>query len=174
MDIQPPDGAQPVPQELRDGLLAPFIEAACLTLREWAGTEAVVRAVWRAARPRTLGDVSAVLGLASDREGALVLSFPARIAAALAVRALAGTPLDEAKGEPAEDLICDCMGEIANVVAGQAKALLAGTPYRFTFSLPTVVNGAGHEVANNEDGESLFVAFDSDLGDFAMQLCLKG
>jgi chemotaxis protein CheX len=167
MDIQPPDEARPVPPELRDSLLAAFIEAACLTLREWAGTEAVVRDVCRTPQPRTLGDVSAVLGLASDREGALVLSFPARIAAALAVRAL-----DGAAGEPGEDLIGDCMGEIANVVAGQAKALLGGTPYHFTLSLPTIVNGAGHEVPGGE-GESLFVAFDSDLGEFAMQLCLK-
>jgi chemotaxis protein CheX len=168
MDIQLLGEAQPVSQEFRERLLDPFIEAVCLTLREWAGTEATVREVSRTAQPRTLGDVSAVLGLVSDREGALVLSFPAPVAAALAGRILA-----ETAAEPGEDLIRDCVGEIANVIAGQAKAMLVGTPYHFTITLPTILRGAGHEVPNNPGGESLLVAFGSDLGDFAMQLCLK-
>ncbi len=168
MDIPLPEGSQPVSQEFRERLLEPFIEAAGLTLREWAGTEVAVREMIRTAQPRTLGDITAVLGLVSDREGALVLSFPARTAAGLARRILAG-----AAGEPGEDLIRDCMGETANVIAGQAKALLFGTPYHFTITVPTILRGAGHEIPNGAGGESLLVAFDSDLGDFAMQLCLK-
>jgi chemotaxis protein CheX len=160
-------GAQPVVGEVRDKLLEPFITAACTALGEMAGTEVIARAVYRKTLPPALGDIAAVVELLSAREGFLVLSFPKQTAAALAGRILAGVTK-----EVDEDLICDCMGEIANVVAGQAKALLADTPYRFTFSLPKVVVG-GREFDPKQGQDYLVVVFSSDLGEFAMQLVLE-
>jgi CheY-specific phosphatase CheX len=63
-----------------------------------------------------------VLGIKPATEGLLVLSFPDRTAAAITERVLA-----DAKEEIDETLVRDCVGEIANVIAGQAKTLLAGT-----------------------------------------------
>ena len=160
-------GAQPVAGEIRDTLLEPFITATCVALGEMASTEVVVRAVYQKTVPHALGDIAAVLELLSAREGFLVLSFPERTAAALAGRILAGVA-----EEVDADLIRDCVGEIANVVAGQAKALLAGTPYRFAFSLPKVVVG-GPEFRPKQGQDCLVVAFNSDLGEFAMQLVLE-
>ena len=71
-----------------------------------------------------------------------------------------------------EQLIRDCVGEIGNVVSGQAKALLAGTPFAFTFSLPEVVVGANHfQPASGQ--ECLVVAFNSDQGEFSLRLLLN-
>jgi chemotaxis protein CheX len=167
MENKAPLTAQPVPQEVREVLLEPFIAAACLTLREWAGTEAVPGVVYRDPLPRTLGDVSAVLHLALSSEGTLVLSFPARTAETLAARALAGVT---EQVDP--DLVHDCMGEVANVIAGQAKVLLHDTPYRFTFATPTILTGPGREIPP-PGADCLVVVFDSDAGNFALQLCLK-
>jgi chemotaxis protein CheX len=85
---------------------------------------------------------------------------------------LAGRALAGVTEELTEDIVRDCLGEIANVVAGQAKALLAGTPYHFTFSTPTVVAGGGHEGGATPGGGYLVVLFGSDVGDFALQLGL--
>jgi CheY-specific phosphatase CheX len=63
------------------------------------------------------------------------------------------------------------VGEIANVIAGQAKAILADTPYRFTFTVPEVV--AAREFRPPQSLDCLVVAFRSDQGDFALQLFLK-
>src|SRR5262249_13202885 len=123
------------------------------------------RAAVRTALPPALRDVSAVVRLRSATEGYLALGFPQQTAAALAQRMLSGVlkEIDAA-------LIRDCVGEIANVVAGQAKALLAGTPYQFPFSLPGVVGGGAPDLGSNPDGECLVVVFGRDLGEFAMQL----
>jgi chemotaxis protein CheX len=161
-------GGQPVVGEIRDRLLEPLIAATCTAVSEMASTEVVVGAVYQKTIRHTLGDVSAVLGLMSAAGGSLVLSFPERTAAALAGRILTGVT-----EEVDENLIQDCVGEIANVVAGQAKALLAGTPYRFAFSLPKVVVGAGHEVGPKQGLDCLIVAFNSDPGQFFLQLFLK-
>ncbi len=161
------EGAQPVVGELRAKLLEPFIAATCAALGEMAGTEVVVRAVYQKTMHHALGDIAAVFRLRSATEGSLVLSFPQRTAAALAGRILAGVTQ-----EVDENLIRDCAGEIANVVAGQAKALLAETPYRFAFFMPQVVIDA-KEFRPPQGLDCLVVAFRSDPGEFALQLFLK-
>jgi chemotaxis protein CheX len=160
-------GTQPVLGAVRDKLLEPFIAATCAALGEMASTEVVVRAVYQETHHHPLGELAAVLELRSTTEGALVLSFPRRTAAALAGRILAG--VTEEVDEP---LVRDCVGEIANVVAGQAKAMLAGTPYRFAFSMPKGVAGA-QEFLPQPGLDCLVVAFSSEQGEFALQLFLK-
>ena len=168
MDILEFPDAQPVSPEVREQLMEPFISATCLTLTELAQTELAVRSVYRTALPRTLGDISAVLGLTAEGGEVLVLSFPAPTAAALAGRVLA-----EVTQAPDDDLVRDCMGELANVIAGQAKTLLAETPYQLLLGTPTILSGAGLEVGSRPDVESLVVVFGTDAGDFALQVCLK-
>jgi len=158
----------PLEAEVRERVLEPFLEAVRVTLREWAGTEAVVRSVYRRTTHRTFGDVSAVLGLRSATEGALALSFPERTAACLAERILGGVA-----EERDADMVGDCLGEIANVVAGQAKALLLGTPYHFVLRTPTVVRGAGHAIGPAGATDCLVAAFDGDAGAFALQVLLS-
>jgi chemotaxis protein CheX len=167
LDILECPDAQPVSPEVREQLLGPFIEAASLTLSELARTELVVRSLYRTATPRTLGDLSAVLGVTAEGDGVLVLSFPSRTATALAERIFAEVPQ-----APDEGLIRDCMGEVANVIAGQAKTLLAETPYQLVLATPSILTGAGHEFGARPGAEGLAVVFASDAGDFVLQLCL--
>jgi chemotaxis protein CheX len=160
-----PGTARPVSQEVRDRLAEPLVAAACLALRECAGTEAVVRAVSWQTFSQTRADVTAVLRLRGASEGALTLSCPLPTAAALA-----GRMLNEVAQDPDEALVRDCLGELANVIAGQAKALLAGTPYHFAFSTPSVGTGVGPEIWPRPGGECLVIAFDSDVGDVVLRL----
>ena len=61
-------------------------------------------------------------------------------------------------------IVRDCAGELANVIAGQAKTLLFGTPYHFTFSLPSILT-----VNSTERNTGRWViAFASDVGGFAL------
>jgi chemotaxis protein CheX len=129
-----------------------------------AGTEVAVRAVYQAAPHHPPGDVVALVAISSPTVVALSFSYPAATAAALAKRILA-----ESAKDVDESLVRDCMGELANVVAGQAKALLAGTPYQFVFSLPVVVPGA-QQPPFPEGQDCLVIAFDSAQGEFALRL----
>jgi CheY-specific phosphatase CheX len=59
---------------------------------------------------------------------------------------------------------------VANVIAGQAKSLLAGTEYHFVFATPTVVEGRPAGM-----GPSDWLAeFASDVGNFTFHMCLNG
>src|SRR5262249_22967021 len=111
--------------ELRQNLLEPFITATNTALGEMAGVEVFVHHIHPGQLQPTLGDISAVVELTSATERLLILIFPNHTAAALTRRILA-----EASVNVDDALIRDCVAEVANVVAGQAKALLAETPYR--------------------------------------------
>jgi chemotaxis protein CheX len=142
----------------------PFIEAVLVTLREMAGVEPAAREVRPAAGQAEFGDVSAMLLLHAGGEGYLVLSFPWATATELASRVLAdAAALDDG-------MVRDCAGELANVVAGQAKALLFGTPDHFTFSTPTVTAGPPPV----PDGNWWSVDFLSEVGPFHLHLRLPG
>jgi chemotaxis protein CheX len=167
LDILESPDVQPVSPEVCELLLEPFISAASLTLSELAQTELTVRSIYRTPHPRTLGDISAVLSLAPEGDGVLVLSFPAQTANALAARILA-----EVTQAPDDCLVRDCMGEVANVVAGQAKTLLAETRYQLVLGTPSVISGHDLEFGCRAAAEGLVAVFSSDAGEFALQVWL--
>jgi chemotaxis protein CheX len=157
----------PVPRAIKEHLLQPFITAAALTFAEMAGTEVFSRGVYRKNQPARLGDIAAVLGL-SGAEEMIVYDFPRGTAQGLAERVLGNVP------EVADESVrYDCLGEIANIVTGQAKALLSTTPYHFTFTTPTLVTDPHQSVWPANARGSLVVVFGSELGEFAMHLLLR-
>jgi chemotaxis protein CheX len=161
---------QPVLAELRQELLDPFISATQVCLREMTGTDAKVRSVYKKQEYRIFGDISAVMGLLARTEGSFVMSFPKETAGELSKRMLMAADMPD---DPDEDMIRDCIGELANVTAGQTRGMLTDTPYSFSMTTPTVISGAGHEIQHKPGMPLLAVAFHSDAGDFAVQLCVS-
>jgi chemotaxis protein CheX len=159
------ESEMPAVNELHNTLLEPFISATCLTLHEMASIDAAARSVSRERVERLPAGITAVLGLGAETRGYLLLTFSAQTAAAVAERVLAGV-----SHELSDEIVRDCIGEIANVVAGQAKALLAETPFRVTLSMPKVVDDPGTELGLPPGLDCQIVSFSSDLGEFTLSL----
>jgi CheY-specific phosphatase CheX len=159
---------EPVSQEVREQFLEAFISAVELTLREWAGTEVAVRSVYRGSKSKSIGDIVAIVDLQMEKPGTLMLCFPEQTAAGLTRRILTGVMV-----EFDADMVRDCAGETANVIAGHAKALVANTKHSFTFSTPSVASTAELEWSDQQQRECFTIAFASDLGEFALQLFLS-
>jgi CheY-specific phosphatase CheX len=157
--------AREVDAEMRRQLADPLSAAVCQAIQQMTGMEMTLQSVQRRDRPAPLGDIVTVLELTSAVPGLLVMDFSTRTAQAFARQVFA-----EVQEEATPSLVQDCMGEIANVVAGQAKALLHGTPYHFSFSPPLVQ--PAQSVKLPESMASLVLAFDSDAGGCALQRCM--
>jgi chemotaxis protein CheX len=141
-------------------LVEAFMEAVPFALREMAGVEAIVRDSRPATAADSAADITAVIRLtAAGGESSLIGCFPGRTAEALARRVLAVT-----RSTVTDDLIPDCMGEVTNVIAGQAKVLLVGKPAHFTLSTPTVQTGPVGVV------DGWVIRFESEVGEFRVQL----
>jgi len=109
-------------------------------------------------------DASAVIGFSGDASGSVVLCFP--MATALrAASAFAGTEMTKDH----EDF-ADALGELANMVAGQAKAKLDG--FNISISLPSVIIGQEHAVLQSKQRPSLAIPCDSPLGRFIVEVAM--
>jgi CheY-specific phosphatase CheX len=138
------------------------------TLIEMAGIDVTPGSISDAGTVPLACDIAVVVELGSTQPGTLTLGFPQRTAEGLAARILAEVKV------PTDDLvISDCVREIANVVAGQAKTALAATPQRFSCSLPGI-GDAGTLRTPLHVGEGFFVVFDSPAGEFGLLLRWRG
>jgi CheY-specific phosphatase CheX len=158
---------EPVMEEIRRQLLDPFVEGTMRTLREMAGEEPSIHSVYQKHGYRIFGDYSAIIGLQATTSGTLVMSFPRETSWELSRRLV--VPLGIAVNE---ELVQSSIGEVANIVVGQAKGRLARTDHRFGMSTPTVVAGDNHEIRYKPGLPCLVASFTSGMGDFALQLCM--
>jgi CheY-specific phosphatase CheX len=156
---------EPVADALQDTIVEAFIAATRDAIGEMANTNITVGAVHRKAIPNPPGDVVALVGLRSATEAWFALAFPKQTVKELAERMLRGTApkIDD-------DLIQDCAGEIANVVTGQAKALLGDSPLHFSSSIPKVMSA--NELPPTLGPACRVVEFISELGPLALHLFL--
>jgi len=110
-------------------------------------------------------DVSGVIGLSGEAQGSICLSFPKLIALKV-VSALVGAEIKIIGPE-----VADAIGEIANIIAGNAKQHL--TQFNLSISLPKVIMGKDHKIASQRGVPTIVVPFDCPLGNFAMEVSLK-
>jgi chemotaxis protein CheX len=110
-------------------------------------------------------DISGIIGLSGEAQGSICLSFP-KLMALKVVSALLGTDIKIIGPE-----VTDGIGEIANIVAGNAKQHFAD--FNLSISLPKVIVGKDHRIASLRGIPALIVPFTSSLGDFAIEISLK-
>lgn len=117
------------------------------------------------------GDISAILGITGDSgEGSVSLSFPIQLATLLVSKLLGQGP-----GMLSSEDRCDGIGELANMISGKAKVALSQTashPYKL--SLPSIIQGAGHEVSGHPRGVPyLLLTFIAENMEFYVQFTFK-
>ena len=109
-------------------LVNPFIDATLHVLETMASTKA------RAGKPYlkkdfvAKGDVSGVIGLTGETSGTISVSFTEN-----SILAIVSSMFNEEMTE-LNDEIKDAVGEIANMISGQARRTFARSPSPVTFS----------------------------------------
>jgi chemotaxis protein CheX len=120
--------------------IQPFIDVCKNVFKEFVGCELT------AERPYFVGpdtvnewDVSAVIGLTGEARGAVVISMKKELALRLT------DLLTGSKHSNLDDEVVDAIGEIINIIAGNAKKGLEEA-FRLIISLPTIIEGKQHSV----------------------------
>ncbi len=142
----------------------PFISSIRNVFATMVHTEVTIgKPTIRTAELRS-ADVSGVIGLSGDALGAVVLSFPAAVATKIA-SLFAGIEMDLRH----EDF-SDAVGELANMVAGNAKKDFTGM--NVSISLPSVIIGAGHQVCQLKNSPQLVIPCQTPMGPFNVEVAL--
>jgi len=119
---------------------------------------AVVRTMAARTLPQDPDSVNAVVELHGDVEGLVVLRFPSKIVYGVA-QAFAGSSVDEVYAH-------DAIGELANMVAGNAKQDLYGRSA--SLSIPRVVVGDLTDLERTGDAPWLVISLSSRVGNFQL------
>lgn len=106
--------------------------------------------------------ISGVIGLSGKASGTVVINLSTEVA----LQAASAMLMEEMR-EVNDDVI-DAVGELANVIAGQAKTELA--QYELSVSLPNVVTGEGHEIRFPSATPPLVVPFKTDFGPLRLEV----
>jgi chemotaxis protein CheX len=142
----------------------PFVTAVNHLFRTMLGGEVIVSKPVLKDPGEPAGEVTAIIGLSGDALGCVALCFPMPTAVKAASK-FAGVEMDSAH----EDF-SDALGELANIVAGQAKAKFEGM--KVGISLPSVVIGKDHIRSQSRHAPRLCIPCDSSLGRFTVEVAI--
>jgi chemotaxis protein CheX len=142
----------------------PFVEAVQNLFVTMLETEIFISKPFVQTDKSQAADVTAVIGLSGDVVGSIALCFPMKSAVSTAAK-FAGVEMSRDH----EDF-ADALGELANIIAGQAKAKLEGLSC--TISLPNVMIGENPLISNSMFTPRLVLPCDSALGRFSVEVSM--
>ena len=132
----------------------PFLEAGVNVLKTMAFTDPKPGKpfVKKAGEP-SLGDISGIVGLTGPVQGSVAISFSTGAILHI-VTSMFGETVTEIDAD-----VKDAVGELSNMICGDARRALEEGGYSFVASIPTVVVGQKHEILHTVPGPSLVIPF---------------
>ena len=148
-------------------LAKPFVQATINVLSSMTGLSPVPGKPYVKKTDKAQGDVSAIVGITGCKSGAVALSFPHSCGIALVKGVL---------GDGIEDIIADtrdAVGDITNMISGQARATLSEMGLPLQGSTPSIVFGANHSLSFPGQVTTVAIPFETDYGAFTLEFCFQ-
>ena len=148
-------------------LAKPFVQATINVLSSMTGLSPVPGKPYIKNTDKAQGDVSAIVGITGCKSGAIALSFSQSCAIALVKGML---------GDAIEDIIADtrdAVGEITNMISGQARATLSEMGLPLQGSTPSIIFGANHSLSFPVQVTTVAIPFETDYGTFTLEFCFQ-
>ncbi len=111
--------------------------------------------------------ISGVIGLAGTHKGVLAIHIPNKVAMAITSSFL-GMDVDEVNAD-----VADAVGELANMLGGNVKAILSENGRDIDLSLPSTISGQQYDFQPTNEVERLIIPFSCDAGEFAIDFQLE-
>ncbi|NJB69407.1 chemotaxis protein CheX [Desulfobaculum xiamenense] len=113
------------------------------------------------------GDVTGIISMSGARNGTISVTFTEPC-----VLAIVSSMLGEEITEMGQD-IRDAVGEITNMISGQARKGLAEIGMTFEGGIPTVIMGTNHTITHISKEPILAIPFGTEHGDFTVEVSLE-
>ncbi|HAO21046.1 MAG: chemotaxis protein CheX [Desulfobacteraceae bacterium IS3] len=148
--------------------IEPFIAATIHVLETMAFTQATAGDAYLKDDQTAMGDVSGIIGMTGkESSGTLSVSFTKNSILAI-VSNMFGDEITELNNE-----IKDAVGEITNMISGQARQKLEEMGKSLDAAIPTVITGINHSIKHITTYPIIAVPFSTDNGDFTIEICLE-
>ncbi len=148
---------------MKAAYINPFLNATINVLKTMASINPVPGKPYMKKDKISIGDISGIIGLTGAKQGAVVVSFTKECA----IKVISSMMMQ--KYTDLNDEIKDAVGEITNMISGDARKHLAEIGLRFEAGIPTVITGKGHEITSHCEGPCLVIPFKCDGLEFFVE-----
>lgn len=145
----------------------PFINATLNVLETMAFVKAEAEKPYLKKDNIAQGDVSGVVGITGSANGTISVTFDESCILKI-VSNMLGEEIKEINNE-----ISDAVGEITNMISGQARREIEQIGKTFHGAIPTVITGKNHKLISMVKGPKIAIPFKTDAGNFIIEICLE-
>lgn len=145
----------------------PFIESTLRSLDMMAGIKAEKIGLELKDDHITAYEISTIIGLTGETSGSIIISMPTTLACRIASNML----MEEIQS--INQNVEDAIGEIGNIVVGDARRTLMQDGHSLNISIPTVVIGAGHRISRPGNVPCIAIPFRTEFGDFEVNVGIR-
>ena len=142
----------------------PFLLAAVRVIETMTFTEARPQKPYLKQDNTPKGDVTGIIGITGNAEGSLAITFSHDCICHLVANMF---------GEQVETInqdVKDAVGELTNMISGDARRQLAESGLPLQAGIPQVFSGPTHKVEHS--GPAIAVPFETPGGQFTIEVCL--
>ena len=150
-------------KEFDVNFINPFLNATQKVFKVQCFTEckALKPSLKKAGDPLLLGDISGIISISSETfNGTLAISLSENVFVNIASKMLG----EEIKAIDEQNV--DLVGELANIILGQAKIELASLGYGIQMALPSCVWGKDHKIKHFGGGVCVVIPMETEFGIF--------
>jgi len=145
----------------------PFIESTLKSLEMMAQISATRDNLSLKQDLITTFDISSIVSLTGEVEGSIIISMPEKLACKVASNLL----MEECAA--LDDNVKDAIGEMGNIIVGDARRALSAMGKSVTISLPNIVLGQGHVIARKNNIPCIAIPFNTEFGPFEVNVGIK-
>jgi chemotaxis protein CheX len=145
----------------------PFIEATIHTFQTMCSSTPTREPAFLKGDGEQAYGISGVIALGGEAVGTVVLAFPEAVAISV-VGKFVGEPFAAITAR-----VVDGVGELANLIAGDAKNRLVQKGFKFEVGAPKIITGRSYVSAQNKSSPCVVVPFSCEFGKFRLEASLK-
>lgn len=149
-------------------IINPFINATLNVLQTMAFVTAAAGKPYLKKGSVAKGDVSGIIGFTGETDGTVAVTFDEPCILKI-VSNMFGEDM-----KTINDEITDAVGELTNMISGQARKELEEMGRLFHGGIPVVVAGKNHKIDTKTKGPKIAIPFKTDAGSFTIEVCLEG
>lgn len=145
----------------------PFLEATMNVLKTMAFIESKTGKPSLKKGKEAYGDVSGIIGLTGATEGSLSVTFTQPCIEQI-LTSMFGEPVNGITDE-----VKDAVGEITNMISGDARRVLSEKGISLNAAIPTIVAGPNHSITHLAKGPTIVIPFSTEAGSFTVEVSLN-
>jgi chemotaxis protein CheX len=148
-------------------IINPFINATLNVLETMAFIKSEAEKPYLKKDNVAKGDVSGVVGFTGETNGTVFITFDESCIVKI-VSNMFGEQINDINDE-----IKDAVGELTNMISGQARRELEEIGKVFQGTIPKVIIGKDHEIQSLTKGPKIAIPFKTDFGNFTIEVALE-